>query len=966
MRTLVLIVSLFLIAPLPATAQGVQRGEVHGTISDTQGRALAGVALTFSSPELQGARQTTSDASGDYRLNALPPGSYEITFERAGFATVTVTLTVPLATPVVHDVVMPVARLQENVVVTVDRLSPEPTAAAAVHYTKDLVDRLPLPRTVQGIAQLAPAVSEYTPSSNQLVIHGAFAFDNIFMVDGVDINDNLRAQPQALYVEEAIAETQVLTSGITADYGRFGGGVVNVATKNGGNELSGSMRINFLNPAWTSETPYEVANGNERLNKTQAILEATLGGPLRRDRLWFFAAGRREGSTASNTLPMTGDAYLQQTDNRRADVKLTATVAPASTIQGGYVVNNTTTVNGSGALPYIIDRHALDVVRVPNWSAFTNYRGVTGTTLLEAQYSGRRFTTGGGGQSTAIADSPFFSIFGLGPYIWNAPYFDSADPEERNNFQLTGSLTRSWDHAGHHNTKTGYEFFRSQRSGGGSQSATGLVFFADFATNASGSPLYDPQGRLIPVFEPGLTAVDVVSAQRGAVLDVDTQSAFVTDRWQIDDRWTLDLGARVEHTRAVSTGNIVSVNGARLLPRLAAAYDPTGQQKQVLRATYSAYGGRYNEAQIGANSPVANAPELLRFYTGPSGQGLGFDPGFSLANYPATPDNAEIFTPPASNVFIDPNLRSPLTHEVTLGYATQLRRGDARATYVWRQTRNLIEDFQTPVSGTTNVVLDGIDAGPVTNRILANSREAYRDYQAVVLETSHRLTSRWQAAGHYTVQLRNHGNYEGETAAVPGATSLIGNFPEVFPAERFFPTGRLQSYQRHKLRAWTTYTLGARPVGDLALSALWSVDSGRVYSLTATLPLSATQEQLLADAGYPDYPSPNPVFFGPRGAATFQGSSSVDFAGTLNVRETRSWRPWIKFEVFNVFNNQSLTGWNTRVAADASSQTDAFGLPTGYVPGPLYGQATSATHYAQPFNGLTGGRTLRIALGVRF
>ena len=81
-----------------------------------------------------------------------------------------------------------------------------------------------------------------------MVINGAFAFDNIFMVNGVDVNDNLFAQPQNLFIEDAIEETQVLTSGISAEYGRFTGGVVNAITKSGGNTFSGSGRVNFLNP----------------------------------------------------------------------------------------------------------------------------------------------------------------------------------------------------------------------------------------------------------------------------------------------------------------------------------------------------------------------------------------------------------------------------------------------------------------------------------------------------------------------------------------------------------------------------------------------------------------------------------------------------------------------------------------------------------------------------------------------
>ena len=87
-----------------------------------------------------------------------------------------------------------------------------------------------------------------TTSVGQVIINGAFAFDNVFMVNGVDINDNLFAQPQNLFIEDAIEETQVLTSGISAEYGRFTGGVINAITKSGGNSYSGSGRVEFPEP----------------------------------------------------------------------------------------------------------------------------------------------------------------------------------------------------------------------------------------------------------------------------------------------------------------------------------------------------------------------------------------------------------------------------------------------------------------------------------------------------------------------------------------------------------------------------------------------------------------------------------------------------------------------------------------------------------------------------------------------
>src|SRR5438874_11513077 len=112
------------------------------------------------------------------------------------------------------------------------------------------------------------------------------------MVNGVDINDNLFAQPQNLFIEDAIEETQVLTSGISAEYGRLTGGVINAITRSGGNSFSGSARTNLSNPSWTTETPFEVSRGTTHLAQLSRTYEGTFGGPLVRNRLWFFTSGR--------------------------------------------------------------------------------------------------------------------------------------------------------------------------------------------------------------------------------------------------------------------------------------------------------------------------------------------------------------------------------------------------------------------------------------------------------------------------------------------------------------------------------------------------------------------------------------------------------------------------------------------------------------------------------------------------
>ncbi len=198
-----------------------------------------------------------------------------------------------------------------------------------------------------------------------------------------------------------------------------------------------------------------------------------------------------------------------------------------------------------------------------------------------------------------------------------------------------GTSPAFWNRVGRHETKAGYEFYRSQRIGGGSQSSTDYVFWSDYAKGSDGRPLRDSAGRLIPTFVPGESGVEYYPATtRGATLNNDSHSVFVHDHWSLHERWSLDLGARLERVRAVSSGDIVSVQNIRIVPRLGATHDIQGNGRHILHVTYGQYSGRYNEAQIGGNSPVGNAPLIFTAYQGPAGQGLDFAPGFNTANYP--------------------------------------------------------------------------------------------------------------------------------------------------------------------------------------------------------------------------------------------------------------------------------------------------------------------------------------------
>jgi Carboxypeptidase regulatory-like domain/TonB dependent receptor-like, beta-barrel len=986
MRGFILVPAVALLLASPAFGQGLQTGTIRGAVTDQQHRAVPGVTVTVSSKALQQPRAVATDLQGFYAATALPAGDYFLKFELDGFAAVNQTIALPLGLSVEANAEMRPATVSETVTVVAETPAQIVNPAVGANFKHEQIEKLANPRTLFGIAQLSPGLTQNGPQNkNQLVINGAFAFDNVFMINGVDVNDNLLAQPQDLFVEDAIAETQVLTSGLPAEFGRFTGGVVNAITKSGGEIFSGSGRVDFSNPSWTTATPYEVSKGiaaTAHQDSFQSSYETTLGGPLVRRRLWFFASGRTSSIDTTRSLPQTGMTVPSNDSNKRGEIKLTGRVADHQSIQFGFLNNPREQTNTSGVQNFVItpDSEANPITR--NWYYYGNYRGVLrSATVVEAQYSQRRWKVdNSGGSSTNLLDSPFLSTECA--CLYNGPYFDSTDPEQRNNAQATGSVTNFWNRGGAHETKLGYEFYRSQRRGGGSQSSTSYVFNSDFASDASGA-LLDADGHVIPAFVPGVSSVDFYPAVRGATMNIDNNSLYLQDHWAVNRHWSADLGARYEHVKAVSTGGVIGVDNHRIVPRLAVAYDVRGDGNHIIHVTYGLYSGRYNENQIGANSSVGNPPQLTTVYTGPAGEGRDFAPGFDLSNYPVSGSSAARV--PGANVLMDPNLKSPVVREFTTGYGINLfgGHGYAETTYVHRRTVDLIEDFQTMDGGVTEVTLGGVDAGLFTNTVYRNSDQAYRVFDSLLWQAQYRFNERLMVGGHYTLQLRNKGNYEGEMPSQPGKPSFIGNYPEAFSAARNFPDGNLQDFQRQRLRLWGIYDVPMGRFGHSSVSGLWRVDSALTYSLRATSqPLTKTQMGLIAAAGYPDSPNTTDptagyyVFFGERGSEKFKGYGVFDTSFNYDIPVRGTLRPWVKLDVYNLFDNQKLIAWDVRVNQDPTSPKDSLGLATGYVKRSTFGTATGNTislsgltvnAYPVAFPGaLPGGRTIRLAVGFRF
>ena len=181
------------------------------------------------------------------------------------------------------------------------------------------------------------------------------------------------------------------------------------------------------------------------------------------------------------------------------------------------------TVEDRPSFGFSVDPETLVRPKTPNDLWVATYRGAaTSRLFIEGQVSRKAWgVRDHGGTSTNIADSPFITFqAGLGHF--NAPYFDSNDPLERNNRQVTASATYFLPtERGTHSIKGGFEHFQSTLADSGAQSATGLVFDSGYLEDATGAPVLDANGRFTPVFN-GDSGLETYFAVRGLTININT------------------------------------------------------------------------------------------------------------------------------------------------------------------------------------------------------------------------------------------------------------------------------------------------------------------------------------------------------------------------------------------------------------------------------------------------------------
>lgn len=623
------------LATPPAAAQGTSAATIAGVVKDTSGGVLPGVTVEASSPALiEKVRTTITDNNGEYRIAELRPGSYDVTFSLPGFSTFkreAIELR-PSFTATIN-VELKVGAVQETVTVSgATPLVDVQTATQQRTVSKELLDAVPTAKSMLGIAALIPAVVEPPNAQDvggskgersvRISVHGGKTFDSRLLQDGMRYNaltpgiGGLEGTGRGYYVNPLAVQEVVIDLGTmgSAEYS-LGGAQVNSIPRDGGNRFTWSL--------FASGTSHDLqgnnltddlrAQGLTSVNTVQKVYDfnGTIGGPVRKDRLWFFGTGRRWGTTTgvanlfadANTADFvyTPDfdrpIHPEETD-KGAGIRVTlqATQKDKVTFSHDRQKNfqdqltgqlETGTIKNEGN-PGYCQQH--DVTQT-SWT-----RPQSSRFLFDAGVTVSRFNFGGFGHDLflsdyipcggAINDNVSINDTGLG-YTYNGNGQRTMSLSHQSNGRVNMSII-----SGRHNVKTGV--FWMYGLGGGHR-----TYSFRSPAQISGLPLAytfnngNPTG-LTEFASPTLT-IDQLNPDLGL---------FVQDQWRVS-RLTISAGLRFDWLRetvkptSVPAGELVGArdyparkdvpNWKDLNPRIGVVWDPFGDTKTAVKFGINRY-----------------------------------------------------------------------------------------------------------------------------------------------------------------------------------------------------------------------------------------------------------------------------------------------------------------------------------------------------------------------------------------
>jgi outer membrane receptor protein involved in Fe transport len=810
-KLLGLVVVFVMLAAAPVLAQ--TKGGIRGTAVDNDGNPMPGVIVEASGEVLGGAnRGTVTAANGVFNFGIMPPGRYRLTASMNGFQTQTVDdvrVSVDAVAPVTF-IMVPEAFAGEIKVTSERPLVDTSTATVGAAYDYDFVKDLPTRGNFYDVINNSAGVyapSEDPQSKYRISAFGSNVQQSAWNVDGVNMT-----APEGGYLffdinPEIVAETQMLGVAAGAEYGSTAGSVYNVVTKSGTNQFHGSAAVYWQDDSLVDPniTIDDTESGEFHINKFYD-LSASLGGPIVRDKLWFF--GGIQNITRNVTIPGQVPSLTEDSDYERYDLKLSWQINPSHRVdfKGGiddqYV---------PWAYDPLINEPGTWLYRVRENNIYTaEYSGVlSDSTFLQVR--GGLWRGDNGDLPLGNRDDIATLNYDTSPNTWTGgPYWDWI--WEQHHDQADVVLTHfAADFGGDHEFKFGVQY----NQGGG----TTRTYDTDYLYIWSG---YLYKWSVTPYMYGG---------------DTTSWAGFASDTWQISDRFTLDVGVRYDaHDASIpdyprldvdsnNTGETIPgvdvFSWRQWSPRVGFAWQVTGDGKTVIRGS----AGVYRDGTVSGNwySPPPEVPPWVTYsyYYGYSSQ-----------------VERDLDAP-----LVEPGLEGPSTNEYTLGVEHQI--GDnysVGAQLVMKETKNQIgwhilddgeyENFQytDPDTGETFTLYDviveptiqkGNSTGPGAN---GGDQNYDQEYQGIFLTFKKRYSSGWDMMASYTYSEAKGLTTRPLVSPVGGQGSAFWtNRSESDPNVWLNNYGLLGGDRTHALRVTGNLDLGR----NFRLGAMLNFQSGR-------------------------------------------------------------------------------------------------------------------------------------------
>ncbi len=796
-----------------------QRGTITATVVDEAGAALPGVTVSAQSERTLTRRAGVTDASGTITLTALDPGTdYVVTAVLEGFREGKAeNVGVRAGQDAALRFQLSSMTVEEAVVVTAEApLVDIKSAVTGQDITLQLTESLPTARSYQDYLQLVPGVLP-SPTGNPASRSGlnysdiggtiGTSTDNFYYFEGINVTDNVTGTFGANLNTEIIQEQSVLTGGLPAEYAGATGLVSNVITKSGGNAFSGSVNYYFQDDSLVADDKHE-ANSSFSTYDTAA----TLGGPIVRDKAWFFASFRKLNREDDVTTPDTG-AFLRsvERDSDQAFGKVTWAITDRDLVSAVFLSdptdisgqNNNTLSNARDfgqeqggerftvrysrawdALTFDVgfSKHESDLNRAPAIAAIRNdisFRAGDSRTQAEEQLGGEgnvNFDTRGTETINASLDYYFDTGFGSHTvkggieltdldHFRNNNFFGDAQYTSISNRYL-GPGVNAGDAADFSQVR--FDPFNTSDFNGFistiNSSSNRAAFYGAFDTNGDGvitpeelaaslvynSTAGNPDGQINYFRNLQTAAGPQETASEGSV-------AFVQDNWQFG-RWSVNLGVRAEKwEHFATTGENIYTFDWDYAPRMSVAWDPTGRG----RAKVSAYYGRYYD-------PIRNnMTNFAGTLTGRVTEEQVFAAG-QWVTYRVR-GGATV-----QDAFFAPTTKTPYTDEIQIGFATDIGRNmSVEINAFRRETRDILEDYDLalyadpegyggPIDHPDSLYLGlgyfGYSQNPGSNFVIATLAGGERNYDGAELIFRKRYSDHWQMVASY-----NWADAEGNT-----------------------------------------------------------------------------------------------------------------------------------------------------------------------------------------------------------